>query len=174
MSYLDSPEKRKRIQQALADKGFYAGAIDGVLGPQSAEAIIRARTSFNLDRPNDPSVDTDLERELGLLTIQDPTIVNAAKARGLDIIGILKLISTIQQLRKGNIMDGSKPWYLSQTIIANLLAGVGVALTFFHVNFGAADQASTVTAVIEIGTGVSVLWGIVGRLMATKTIGSGK
>lgn len=174
MTFIDTEVKRKRLQQALKDNGFDIGpdGPDGYLGGDTARAIINARIAYKLDHQDKAEVDTDLMRELGLLTIQDPVVIGIAKARGLDLIGILKLISTLQALSKGNLMDGSKPWYLSQTIIANLLAGLGVVLTFFHVDFGAADQASLVTAIIEIATGGSLIWGIIGRLLATKTIGA--
>lgn len=69
-------------------------------------------------------------------------------------------------------MNDTKPWYTSQTIWANIVAVVGVVLTVFHVDFGMTDQATVVTAITEIVTGVAAIWGIIGRLQATHMIGS--
>lgn len=76
MSYLDTVDKRKAIQAALNEKLSLTPplTVDGVLGPLSAAAIVNARSHFNLDHQGEPVVDTDLERELGLLTIQSPEV----------------------------------------------------------------------------------------------------
>ena len=95
---------RKRLQQALMDNGFDIGpdGVDGFLGGNTARAIINARVANKLDHQDQAMIDTDLERCLGLLTIQDPLVVGAAAAKGIDLLSLLKLIGLAQQLLKGN------------------------------------------------------------------------
>ena len=42
-------ERYKEIQQALAEKGYFQGAVDGVWGPDSIEALKRFQREQNLD-----------------------------------------------------------------------------------------------------------------------------
>ena len=42
-------ERYKEIQQALADKGYFAGPVDGMWGPESVEALKRFQKEQNLD-----------------------------------------------------------------------------------------------------------------------------
>lgn len=46
--WIDIPANKKKLQQALADKGFYKDAIDGKLGPLSAKAVSDYRKSIGL------------------------------------------------------------------------------------------------------------------------------
>lgn len=43
-----SPDRYKEIQQALADKGYYQGAVSGAWGPESADALKRFQKDQNL------------------------------------------------------------------------------------------------------------------------------
>jgi peptidoglycan hydrolase-like protein with peptidoglycan-binding domain len=44
-----TPDRYRQIQQALADKGFFHGAPDGVWGPDSVEALKKFQADQNLD-----------------------------------------------------------------------------------------------------------------------------
>ncbi len=142
MTYTDTEAKRCRIQQALADNGFLPGPVDGVLGPQTAHAIINARVAHKLKHQDQGLIDTDLMRELGLLAIQDPTV----KAGG-------KLLTDIifNQLVKGQspmdtVLATVKSAWLSKL---NWTVAVGVAfniLMFFGHPVPADIQASVVSA----------------------------
>ncbi len=44
-----TPERYKEIQQALADKGYFRGAVDGAWGADSVDALKRFQTEQNLD-----------------------------------------------------------------------------------------------------------------------------
>ncbi len=43
-----SPERYKEIQQALADKGYFSGSVDGNWGPESVDALKRFQREQNL------------------------------------------------------------------------------------------------------------------------------
>ncbi len=43
------PERYKEIQQSLADKGYFAGPVDGTWGPESVEALKRFQRDQNID-----------------------------------------------------------------------------------------------------------------------------
>lgn len=43
-----TPERYKEVQQALADKGYYDGEIDGKWGPACVEALKRFQEDQNL------------------------------------------------------------------------------------------------------------------------------
>lgn len=123
MSSLISTEAgRKRLQTALQaatdaqGHPYYSGTIDGILGPASATAIIHFRTDHGLSPVAE--YDVDLERELGLLTIQDPAIVNAAKAKGINIIDLLKLIGPVNSLLKGNPMTSDQLTGIVRALLA--------------------------------------------------------
>ncbi|ELS34516.1 MULTISPECIES: peptidoglycan-binding domain-containing protein [Pseudanabaena] len=48
---VDSPNKSdaiKNLQQLLSDRGFYGGAIDGIKGPMTQEAVILAQKTYGL------------------------------------------------------------------------------------------------------------------------------
>ncbi len=44
-----TPERYKEIQQALADKGYFHGPVDGNWGPESVDALKRFQAEQNLD-----------------------------------------------------------------------------------------------------------------------------
>lgn len=171
-SLISTKDGRKKVQTALHIQNFYDGAIDGVFGPLTTKAIIAARQHYTLSHPTEPVWDADLERELGLLAIQSPVVVGAGALQGLDIPALLKLISLFNAITKGNLMDGTKPWYTSQTIWASILGGVAAVLAIFHVNFGAADQAAAVELILQVITVGTAIWAAIGRFTATKAIGS--
>lgn len=170
---IDTDAGRRRLQQALKDNGFDIGpsGVDGVLGEDTAKAIINARIAHKLDHQDQALVDTDLERELGLLTIQDPIVTGIAASRGIDLLSLVKLIGLATNLRKEISMDSTKPWYTSQTIWASALSIISIGLSYFHVGFSAADQATVASDVIQIIGGASGLWAIVSRVRATAKIG---
>lgn len=43
------PERYREIQQSLADKGYFAGPVDGTWGPDSLEALKRFQRDQNID-----------------------------------------------------------------------------------------------------------------------------
>ena len=43
-----SSEGVRNLQKLLADRGFYNGAVDGVMGERTREAIIAAQKAYNL------------------------------------------------------------------------------------------------------------------------------
>ncbi len=43
-----TPERYMEIQQALADRGYFNGAVDGTWGPDSVEALKRFQREQNL------------------------------------------------------------------------------------------------------------------------------
>ena len=44
-----TPERYKEIQQALADRGYFKGAVDGTWGPDSVSALKQFQQDQNLD-----------------------------------------------------------------------------------------------------------------------------
>jgi Putative peptidoglycan binding domain len=55
-----------QIQQALKDKGFYSGPVDGVMGPATRNAIRSFQQANNLHVTADRSMDDDTRRALGI------------------------------------------------------------------------------------------------------------
>jgi len=161
MSYIDTLAKRKRLQAALATKGFYAGAIDGDLGPLSIDAIVRARSEFGLDHPGEPVVDTDLERELGLLTIQSPVVAGIARAGGLDILTIIGLIGPISSILKGKTMTADQ--------ITGTLRAILTAIGGYLVGKGIVDQATATQLIGAIVTIGGAVWSIYSNRPKTIT-----
>jgi len=60
------PAKIKKIQQALMDKGFDPGPIDGVAGTKTREAIRSFQKANNLHMTAEESIDDETARALGL------------------------------------------------------------------------------------------------------------
>lgn len=111
-------EQITRLQQALADHGFQPGPVDGIDGPQTNRAIINARIAYKLDHQDQALYDVALERELGLLVIQDPIIVAAAKARGIDLLTLIGLIGPISNLLKGKTVTADQITGILRAILA--------------------------------------------------------
>ncbi|HLH42968.1 MAG TPA: peptidoglycan-binding domain-containing protein [Bryobacteraceae bacterium] len=59
-----TPERYKEIQQALADKGYFTGAVDGNWGPDSVDALKRFQHDQNL--PEDGKIGSLALIALGL------------------------------------------------------------------------------------------------------------
>jgi hypothetical protein len=160
MSFIDTDTKRKRIQFQLSEHldatgmPYYRGVIDGILGDASADAIVRFRKDHNIVYPPHPAeVDTDLMRELGLLTIQDPAIVGIAKAKGIDLISLLKLIGLANRLSKGDTtMTADQIGGVIRAILT-FLAGIAVAK-------GWLDNATALTIVGALVTLATAAWSI--------------
>src|SRR4029077_3427210 len=55
-----------KIQQALKDKGFYSGPVDGVLGPKRRDAIRSFQQANKLTLTADKSLDDETARALGI------------------------------------------------------------------------------------------------------------
>lgn len=172
MTYIDTEAKRRRLQQALLDHGFDIGpdGVDGFLGGDTAKAIINARIAHKLDHQDRAEVDTDLMRELGLLTIQDPVVVGIAKTKGIDIFALIGLIGSVQAFLKGMKMDSttvdvksawlsSKNWAAGIAILTNIAA-------FFHVAIPP-DLAPQVQALV---TSAAAIYIIVKNTWFTGTI----
>ena len=60
------PARVKKVQQALKDKGFYSGPIDGMLGPKTRDAIGSFQKANNLHVTADKALDDDTYRALGI------------------------------------------------------------------------------------------------------------
>lgn len=60
------PARVKKVQQALKDKGFYSGAIDGVLGAKTRDAIRSFQQANKLTVTADKSLDDETARALGI------------------------------------------------------------------------------------------------------------
>lgn len=159
MSSLISTEAgRKRLQTALQaatdaqGHPYYSGTIDGVLGPASSTAIIHFRTDHGLSPVAE--YDVDLERELGLLTIQDPAIVNAAKAKGIDILDLLKLIGPVNSLLKGN------PVNITPDQITGIIRALLAAVFGYITGKGWLDANTAATISGAVATILVAAWSI--------------
>jgi lysozyme family protein len=60
------PGRITQIQQALKDKGVYSGPVDGVMGPQTRDAIRSFQQMNNLHVTADKSMDDETRRALGI------------------------------------------------------------------------------------------------------------
>ncbi len=72
-------------------------------------------------------------------------------------------------------MDTSKSWWASQTVWASILqvaVGLGVSFGLFSSDAGAAITAEGPGLLIGIVTSALGVWSLIGRVVATKTIGS--
>lgn len=157
---IETEAGRKRLQQALADyldpsgTPYYGGKIDGVLGDKSVDSIIRFRADHNIIYPPHPAaVDTDLERELGLLAIQSPIPVAVAKAHGIDLLTLIGLIGPIENLLKGKTMTADQ--------ITGILRAILTAIGGYLVGKGIVDQTtatSLIGAAVTIGGALWSLW----------------
>lgn len=68
-------------------------------------------------------------------------------------------------------MDEVKGLLASKGVWGGVIAFLGVVLSIFHVDFGAADQAATLDAVYQIVSAAGALLAIWGRITAKKRIG---
>lgn len=153
VSYIDTEDKRKAIQTALIAAGFDVGlsGVDGVLGTNSAKALIAFKASKGL--PPDAVVDTNVMRELGLLAIQSPIVVAAARSKGLDILSLLRLIGPIDSLLKGTPMTSDQ--------ITGILRAILTALGGYFVTRGwlSSDTVNEVIgAVLTLGGAAWSIW----------------
>jgi hypothetical protein len=134
--------------RADALNGFDIGpdGVDGYLSGDTAKAIINARIAYRLSHQDQALVDTDLERELSLLAIQDPAIVGIAKAKGIDLISLLKLIGLANRLLKGDT-----------TMTSDQITGVIRALIAALSGFLIAKGIGTADFWTWIGAGVTAI-----------------
>lgn len=68
-------------------------------------------------------------------------------------------------------MDETKPWYMSRTIWASLVAISAAAAGMAGVPVGGAEQAAIADAALQIVTAAAGLAAILGRLAAKSRIG---
>lgn len=68
-------------------------------------------------------------------------------------------------------MTTAKPWYLSRTIWASIVAVLSGGAGFRGIPIGGADNAALTDAVLQAVTAVAGLVAIVGRLSAKDRIG---
>jgi peptidoglycan hydrolase-like protein with peptidoglycan-binding domain len=61
-----NPDRIMNIQQALKDNGVYSGPINGVMGPDTREAIRSFQQTNNLHVTADRSMDDETRRALGI------------------------------------------------------------------------------------------------------------
>jgi len=61
-----NPDRVKKVQQALKDKGFYSGSVDGMAGPQTRDAIQAFQKANNLHVTADKIPDDETLRALGI------------------------------------------------------------------------------------------------------------
>jgi peptidoglycan hydrolase-like protein with peptidoglycan-binding domain len=61
-----NPDRIKKTQQALKDKGFYSGPIDGVMGQKTRDAIRSFQKANNLHVTAAESMDDETRRALGI------------------------------------------------------------------------------------------------------------
>lgn len=68
-------------------------------------------------------------------------------------------------------MTTAKPWYLSRTIWASIVAVLSGGAGFLGIPIGGADNAALTDAVLQAVTAVAGLAAIFGRLSAKDRIG---
>ena len=59
-------DRIRQIQQALKDKGVYSGPINGVMGPETRDAIRSFQEKNNLRVTAEESMDDETRRALGI------------------------------------------------------------------------------------------------------------
>jgi hypothetical protein len=69
------------------------------------------------------------------------------------------------------VMDDSKPWWQSNGVWGGIVAVVAVILGFFGYEIGGELQGELVEAITGAVAIVGALWGIIGRVRASKRIG---
>ena len=60
------PDRIQQIQQALKDKGVYSGPVNGVMGPETRDAIRSFQKANNLHVTAEESMDDETRRALGI------------------------------------------------------------------------------------------------------------
>lgn len=68
-------------------------------------------------------------------------------------------------------MNDTKSWLASKTIWGGLIAVAAAVAGWFGYSLAAGDQATLVDALVSIGGAVGGILAIVGRVMASKTVG---
>jgi peptidoglycan hydrolase-like protein with peptidoglycan-binding domain len=61
-----NPDRVMKVQQALTDKGFYSGPIDGMLGAETRDAIRKFQEANKLTVTADKALDDETARALGV------------------------------------------------------------------------------------------------------------
>jgi peptidoglycan hydrolase-like protein with peptidoglycan-binding domain len=150
--YLSQPNAAKRLQEALArakhigGSPYYAGPIDGILGPASEAAIV----AFRRDNDLSPTVEID-NTMLRLLGIGPALITEPGTLGNIIALPIIELAFAF--ITKGKLMT----WDQINGVVRALLTAIGGYL----VGKGLIDQTTAtelVGAVLTIG---GALWSIV-------------
>lgn len=68
-------------------------------------------------------------------------------------------------------MNDSKNFFASKTVWGGLIAVAATVATWFGYGIGTTDQAGLVDGLVAIGGAVGGILAIVGRVMASKTVG---
>jgi peptidoglycan hydrolase-like protein with peptidoglycan-binding domain len=71
-----TPDRYKQIQQALADKGYFKGTVDGSWGDDSVDALKRFQTDHHLE--NDGKINSLSLIQLGLGPKHDGSAITTA------------------------------------------------------------------------------------------------
>lgn len=154
MSYIDTKEKRERIQQALLNAHYDIGpdSVDGDIGDDTKRAILKFRADHGLEnKPGIVEVDTDLMRELGLLTIQDQAVVGVAAAKGIDLLTLIGLVGPVLRLLKGDTTVTTDQITGILRLILGLIAG-------YFVTKGIGDQSLWDWITAGVLTAVPAVW----------------
>ena len=103
----------RALQQALAKRGLYADAIDGILGPHTQTAVGAARAKFRLPAGG---VDDALLLDLGLAT---PPALPAAASFALTI-----LLPQLKGLFAMTFLTGYRTYIIAGVMFITGIAGV--------------------------------------------------
>lgn len=163
-----SPAHNKRVGGAARSKHLEAKAFDISMANHDPGDFEKQARSFGFTgfgfypRHNFIHIDTGPAREWG----------ERWWPEGASLLPATYLINPDEDvLIEGvNTMIDQKPWYQSNTIWGALVALLGSAGAFIGVPIDDATQAETVTAVLQITSGVGALWAIWGRLRADRII----
>jgi len=83
------------LQKLLADRGFYNGAVDGIMGTQTRSAIIAAQKAYNLtaDGVAGPKTLAALESDGGKSTVTATPISTTTTTKSADVSNLQELLS---------------------------------------------------------------------------------
>jgi hypothetical protein len=116
-------EATRRLQAALADRGFYADTVDGIFGRNTRGAVAAARAAFGMA---DEGVDAALLARLGLASTSNPL-------RDLVLRQVLSfLASQLKGRLSMNFLSGYRTYIVAAAMLLTGLAGlVGVDIPSF-------------------------------------------
>ncbi|MBI4922473.1 MAG: peptidoglycan-binding protein [Devosia nanyangense] len=119
----------RELQAALAARGLYAGAIDGIFGRDMRDAVAAARASFGLP---DGGVDAALLAQLGLARPARLAPLQKFFTRLLLEQGAAILLTHLKGLPPMNILSGYKTYIVAAAMLLTGIAGLlGVDIPSF-------------------------------------------